>query len=309
MCGWLTKRTRQREANGAPDPIRTHAHVSRLGLTLLLGAIAGVFAAGQAFGADITACGATIKTPGFYRVTQNLTATHGDCIDVDAAHTVVFLNGRQLKGSGSGVGVRFFPRAKFSFIEGGNSTLSGFAIGVEDDASNLRGDNFNANSNTNGGVLVNGAKDSTFSNFQASGNGSFGIDFVQGSNNVAEGAQAISNGGYGIWLHGSKDVRIDNFDVEQNGIAGVYVGCSSQGPGNACPGAKHISSANQIYDGFVDGNGPYGVVIDSGATANLITSVESMNNKTSDMLDLGKCGSDSWFGNIFANATPSNCIN
>ena len=47
----------------------------------------------------------------------------------------------------------------------------------------------------------------------------------------------------------------------------------------------------------------------SNANANIVTSVEAMNNKTTDMLDLSKCGNSSWFGNQFASASPSACIN
>ncbi|HXN86678.1 MAG TPA: right-handed parallel beta-helix repeat-containing protein [Candidatus Binataceae bacterium] len=281
----------------------------RVRLMLAIGALAGLFSAGTARATDITACGTTIKKPGFYAVTQDLTASQGDCIDVSAGHTIVFLGGHQITGSGSGVGIRLLTPAKFSFIEGGNSTISGFAIGIEDDASNARGDNFNANSNATGGVLVNGAQSSTFSNFQASSNGSFGVHFVLGTGSVAESAQASANGGYGIWLDGAKGVRIDNFDTEKNALAGVYIGCASNGPGGSCSARNHIGSANQVYDGFADGNGPYGIAIDATASANIVTSVESMNNKTADMIDLSKCGSDSWFGNAFASATPSNCIN
>ena len=104
--------------------------------------------------ADISACGTTISKPGFYQVTQDLTASGGDCINVNAARTIVFLNGHNLTGAGSGIGVRFSSRAKSSFLEGGNATISGFAIGVEDDASYVHGDNFNANGNTTGGLLV-----------------------------------------------------------------------------------------------------------------------------------------------------------
>jgi hypothetical protein len=92
-------------------------------------------------------------------------------------------------------------------------------------------------------------------------------------------------------------------------MAGVYIGCATNGPGTACSGGNHLGSANQVYDGFADGDGPYGIAIDANATANLVTSVEAMNNKSSDLLDLSKCGSNSWFGNAFASATPSGCIN
>jgi len=74
-------------------------------------------------------------------------------------------------------------------------------------------------------------------------------------------------------------------------------------------GATHIASSNQVYDRFADGNGPYGVAIDANASANIVTSVEAMNNKAADLLDLSKCGSRSWFGNAFASASPSGCIN
>lgn len=294
---------------GGERGTRGAARIRRLRLLLGLSAIAGFVGAGSAMAADISACGTTLSKPGFYQVTRDLTASGGDCIDVNAARTIVFLGGHHLTGNGSGIGVKFSSRAKGSFLEGGNATISGFAVGVEDGASNVRGDNFNAMGNTTGGVLVSGAQGSTFSNFQASSNGSYGVHFLMGANSVAEGAQASSNGSYGIWLDGAKGVRIDNFDTEQNAMAGVYVGCATNGPGTSCSGGNHLGSANQVYDGFADGNGPYGVAIDANATANLVTSVEAMNNKSSDMLDLSKCGNSSWFGNAFANATPSGCIN
>lgn len=288
---------------------RGAARIRRLRLLLEMSAIAIVASAGAAIAADISACGATISKPGFYQVTQDLTASSGDCIDVNADKAIVFLNGHQLSGNGSGVGIRFSSRATRSFLEGGNATISGFGIGVEDDASYVHGDNFNANGNVTGGLLVNATQNSTFSNFQASSNGSYGAHFMMGSGSVAESAQASRNGNYGIWLDGAKSVRIDNFDTEQNASAGVYIGCASNGPGGSCSGGKRVNSANEVYDGFADGNGPYGIVIDANARANIVTSVESMNNKSADMLDLGKCGSSSWFGNAFASANPSGCIN
>ena len=108
---------------------------------------------------------------------------------------------------------------------------------------------------------------------------------------------------------GNRVICIDNFDTEQNAMAGVYIGCATNGPGSSCSGGNRLGSANQIYDGFADGNGPYGIAIDANASANLVTSVEAMNNHTADLLDLSKCGSSSWFGNAYANATPSACIN
>jgi hypothetical protein len=295
------------------------AHCARIGrrwrdalslLTLLTLSLPGiVIGASTAMAADISGCGISISKPGFYLVTQDLTAGGGDCITVNAARTTIFLGGHQITGGGNGAGVKFSARAANSFLEGGNATISGFAVGVEDDASEIRGDNFNANGNVSGGVLVNGVESSTFSNFQASNNGTYGVHFKGGASSVAESSQASGNGNFGIWLDGTKGLRIDNFDTEQNAVAGVYIGCASSGPGGACSGKTRVSSANQVYDGFADGNGPYGIAIDASATANLVTSVEAMNNKSADMLDLGKCGSSSWFGNTFTTATPGGCIN
>jgi len=167
-----------------------------------------------------TSAPAELLSPsGFYRVAQDLTASAGACMEVSAARTIVFLNDHHLSGAGSGVGVSFFPRAAHSFLAGGNATINGFAIAVEDDASNVRGDNFNANGNAVGGILVNGAQGSTFSNFQASNNGSYGVHFLMGTS-VAEDAQASGHGNYGIRLDGAREVRTDNFDTEHNAIAG-----------------------------------------------------------------------------------------
>jgi hypothetical protein len=299
----------KRPETGGARGSRGAARFRRLRLILEMSAVAVLASGAAAMATDISACGTTISKPGFYQVIQNLSASSGDCIDVNTSHAIVFLNGYQISGGGTGVGIRFTSRANHSFVEGGNANLSGFAIGVEDDAPFVHGDNFNADSNGTGGLLLNGAQSSTFSNFQASNNGSYGVRFLMASSAVAESAQASNNGSYGIWLDGASGVRIDNFDTEQNASAGVYVGCSSSGPGGACSGAKHLNSADQIYDGFADGNGPYGVAIDANATDNIVTAVESMNNKSADLIDFGKCGTSSWFGNAFASATPNGCIN
>jgi hypothetical protein len=297
------------ESGGERGEMRGDARVRRLRL-MLAGLALSFFAAAPAMAADISACGVTISTPGFYKVTQDLNAASGDCIDVNAPRTVVFLNGKNLSGSGSGIGVRVLARASRSFVEGGNATISGFAVGLEDDASYLRADNFNANGNTSGGVLLNGAQNSTVSNFVASNNGSYGAHFIRSNNSVAESAMVTANGAYGFWLDGAKAVRVDNFDAEQNLIAGLYIGCAQNGPGSGCGRGGQAGSANVIYNGFADGNGPYGIAIDSGAAGNMVTSVESMNNKTADMLDAAaNCGSDAWFGNAFASASPNACIN
>jgi hypothetical protein len=299
----------QTPESGDARGTRGAARIRRLRLIFSIGAMAALFATTSAMAADISACGTTVSKPGFYQVTQNLSASSGDCIDVNVADTIIYLNGHNLTGGGSGVGINFATRAKKSFLEGANATISGFAIGVADYASSVHADNFNANGNSTGGVLVSDAQAGYFSNFQASNNGAYGIEFLGGSDDVAESAQADSNGSYGIWLDGSSGMRIDNFDTEQNKLAGVYIGCASNGPGTACSGAKHVASANQIYDGFADGNGPYGIAIDASASANLVTSVEAMSNGTDDMIDLNKCGVSSWFGNQFTSASPSGCIN
>jgi hypothetical protein len=299
----------QTPESGDARGTRGAARIRRLRLIFSIGAMAALFATTSATAADISSCGAALNKAGFYQVTQNLTASSGDCIDVNVADTIIYLNGHGITGSGSGVGIKFESRAKNSFLEGANATISGFAIGVADYASSVHGDNFNANGNGAGGVLVSDAQESYFSNFQASGNGAYGIEFLGGSNDVAESAQADANGSYGIWLDGASGVRIDNFDTEQNKLAGVYIGCASNGPGTACSGAKHVASSNQIYDGFADGNGPYGIAIDASASGNLVTSVEAMSNSSDDMIDLNKCGVSSWFGNQFTSASPSGCIN
>ena len=299
----------KRPETGGAQGLRGAARFRRLRLILEMSAIAVFAGTASAMATDISACGTIISRPGFYQVTQDLTAGSGDCIDINAPRAIVFLNGHHLAGGGTGSGLKFSPHANHSFVEGGNANISGFAIGVEDDAPFVHGDNFNANGNGTGGLLISGAQNSTFSNFQTSNNGSYGVRFLMASSAVAESAQASNNGSYGIWLDGAAGVRIDNFDAEQNASAGVYVGCSSSGPGGSCSGAKHLNTADQIYDGFADGNGPYGVAIDANATGNIVTAVESMNNKSADMIDFGKCGTSSWFGNAFASATPNGCIN
>jgi parallel beta-helix repeat protein len=297
------------EPGGERGDTRGDARIRRLRLMLVALVISLMGSAAPALAADISACGTTISKPGFYRLTQDLSAASGDCIDVSAPHTVLFLNGKKITGSGSGIGVHLLARANHSFIEGGNGAVSGFAVGIEDDAAFLRADNFSADRNASGGVLLSGASNSTVSNFEASHNGSYGVRLIRSNNSVVESAMATGNGAYGFWLDGAKGVRVDNFDVEQNATAGLYIGCAQNGPGSACARGGKAGSSNVIYNGFADGNGPYGIAIDSGSAHNMVTSVESMNNKTADMLDAAaNCGSDSWFGNAFSSASAA-CIN
>src|SRR5271157_2029518 len=52
---------------------------------------------------NINTC-CTIHSPGAYDVVSDLTA-HGSCITVKAGHTQLFVNGYNITGNGSGVGI------------------------------------------------------------------------------------------------------------------------------------------------------------------------------------------------------------
>jgi hypothetical protein len=241
-----------------------------------------------------------IKKAGTYTVQNDLTSGQGltpagDCIDVAAPHVVLLLDGFNLTGNGTGVGLHVMPKAAKFFVAGFRSktstastpysTLSGWGTGAEFDANKGVMDYFQANDNAAVGILLNRAT---------------GV-------NVNE-MSCLNNGVYGIWLKSSSGNQINISASHNNGNSGVYLGCSSNGPnGQACAPS---SSKNRIFNhssgpSKPSGNTHYGIAIDTGGVGNRIINTGSGGNGTADLLDNNpNCGTNIWHANTFNTVVP-----
>jgi hypothetical protein len=248
-------------------------------------------------GSSISQCGCTITKPGVFTVTAKLssgqgTTGNGDCIDIKAPNAKLFLQGFALTGVGTGAGIRLLSSANGAFVEGtragagtGQSTISGWDIGIEDDASNTIVEDFESNSNATAGVLLNKAHNSNINDFGAS-----------------------SNGVYGAWLKASSGNQINCSDTDSNTKIGLYVGCSSDGSlGSTCHGVGP-SKGNRLYDHSSSDNGSVGIAIDVGDTGNFVTDTQAHGNTSEDLSDQNtNCDRNLWILNNFTNANAG-CI-
>ena len=136
--------------------------------------------------------------------------------------------------------------------------------------------------NSKAGVYLNASNDNTFMNCVMSG-----------------------NQGYGIWLVKSNNNRFELIGAEGY-FAGVFVGCSSIGPGGgSCPGAGGTNNTFVHVVGAHATNGP-GIAIDTGNTSNRVV---SSGDGTTTLFDGNpNCDSNIWSLNTFSSANQP-CIN
>ncbi|HVN91908.1 MAG TPA: right-handed parallel beta-helix repeat-containing protein [Candidatus Binataceae bacterium] len=244
----------------------------------------------------IKKCG-TISTAGYYKVTKTLTFQgSGACLVIAADNVTLNIDGHSLKSSGGGTGISI--TGANAFVDFNDGTVTGFAIGIEDDGSGAVVQNFTSNNNTDTGIYVNGASGSTFGGFGANNNTNHGIHLRRANNNILHNMALKDNGSFGLWAELSSNNVINNFVANNNGIAGVYFGCSSSGPaggGPACAGAN--SGSNVVTSTGDDNNGFYGLAIDLDSEANVIDGAEqSNNNGADDSYDANtNCGTNLWF--------------
>jgi hypothetical protein len=253
---------------------------------------------------SIIACGCTITKKGTYTVNADLSivqgqTSDGDCLDVRAAHVLLFLNGYGIDGAGTGVGLHVLSTANNAFIEGAKSSQSSaatdftnithFASGVLYEAANGTMEGFAAKHNTGVGVWLSRANGNNLSNF--------------GSN---------QNAIYGVWLEASSTNHIHAANLNNNGT-GIYLGCSAAGPdGKKCHGIPG-SNNNLLFNlgagdssDMTTGNTAYGIAIDLGNSGNFVTGDQAFFNPTADLLDNNPgCGHNFWINNRFVTTAPA----
>lgn len=150
-----------------------------------------------------------------------------------APGVTVNLNGFTLTGSG-GNGVAILPKAVGAWITSSTSgaTITGFDIGVLDEASSARIENLTISSNSNTGVEV-------------AGSGSGAEPLVDGS--VIAGNLIQGNGNYGVYLQNTKHCLVDR-NEQISGISGsvTKVGVWVQNTYTPPSGAPPVMADNVI---------------------------------------------------------------
>jgi len=130
-----------------------------------------------------------------------------------------------------------------------------------------------------------------------------GIYLNRSDNNALIFSAMAASQGYGVWL-----VRSDQNRFEQTGahgyLAGIFVGCSSTGPGGgSCSPAGSTGNTFVRTEGDAT-NGP-GIAIDQGNTSNRVIDCET----TGTMFDgNANCDNNTWSLNSFSSANQP-CIN
>jgi hypothetical protein len=286
-----------------------------LAILMLCWLMAGSAVAQKSCSHSITSCGCTITQPGNYIVDADLSALQGltalkGCIDINVAHTKLFLNGHQMAGDPNNltdIAIHVLPAGNYTFIEGNspNATLPGgmgsiavndWLFGIESEADNVLMD-LPTTTNNIVGVLLKG----TYNN-RLVGTGVGG--YVYG---------ASYNGAYGIWIVGGNSNQVDGAYSEYNGIAGIYVGCSATGPtGTPCPSGQ-ASTGNVIYSyssnspGFSDTQ-PYGIALEVGSIRNSVANNGVSGDTRFDLYDgNANCADNLWRLNGFVKANQG-CI-
>ncbi len=252
----------------------------------------------------------TIKKPGFYTLTRNLTSKGGDCLIVIAPNVTLWLGAKNVTGAGAGIGLHVTSSATGFRCHGDDSLLSNFAIGVQDDADGAVIESEGAENNTDTGVFVNGAKNVTLGQNGANNNGKYGYHLLAASHTMIHNFSANSNGTYGVYIDGSDHTELDQFvagDGGANGLAGVFIGCSRGGPGGICDSGpsnfKYVSHGSQQ-------NNKWGLVVDGGSGNNVLADTLEANNVNFDVFDSNaNCGTNLWFFDAFKTSNNPGCMN
>jgi hypothetical protein len=273
-----------------------------------------------------------ISKAGFYRVTATLTAAMDkDCIDVKASNVVLDLHGFQLIGNthiASGAsGVDISSSSQFVVLEGANSFIGAFDIGIQDQGSYATIEDLNGVNNYTTGIWLNGPSYSQLSNtdeYSANIPGQGAIPQLYGVRVTLAYSAAVAvgiiqnNSIYGLWLDRSNATRVNNIFSENNNNASIYLGCADDGYislGTACPMSKTYGG-NLIFDDTTDnddplgiGGGPtqYGIAVDESETGDRIFQNESLGNNAAAKGDINAADDPNCTHNLyFLNNSPSN---
>lgn len=320
--------------NGATFP-----HVTCPRIAGCVGAlIVGVFTASlgwalpscPVYPATISACCVADLAGQEYMVGADLTAAR-NCIKISAPNVLFDLNGRNVTGAYTGIGVHVLSTAANAVVISqvfAPAMVTHFTIGFKTDAPNTvvaemitdfniwgvvfngrgaTGKNFLAiGSVQNGITLTPAASGSYLYGAQAWENSKSGIVLNRTSGVAIRYPIAIRNYGYGLWLKGASSNFVYEGELEGNGVAGAYLGCHADGPSAAgCtipPSNDNSIQSSFDYDLLVGScprgtqiNQPYGIVIDKGNRHNHVLYVRT--DSSSKCANPGDTAYDGYDGN------------
>ena len=292
--------------------------------------------AGAVLAVPITACGTLSVPRGVYQLTADITATSGgDCITIAAPFVSLDLNGHNITGIGSGIGIHVLGGAPDALISTPSSTVSGFQTGIQFDPMAHRGfigtNVFVFNDST--GIEIDGANNVDGAAVLATGS-AFGLH-ASNSNGDSFAAAAFGPAfpgppaaATGVELDGSSasfsSTSIEGTEVGLHLVTSsntvLYVGTTPfiDGPGGTALWLER--STDNIFAGFAAEGGSGGVAIKlskaslrnlfaSGVvvTPEIIVDAGSSQNRilgtaagTDQAVDLNRtCDQNVWFDNNF----------
>jgi parallel beta-helix repeat protein len=268
-------------------------HVTGAGATIVGGTVSG-FDVGILADARVT-----LEAP-------DVESNNSDGIQLDSAALSKIVAGSSNSNGGNGVTITGSNSFTLISLDASNNHGSGIDV-----STSSGGDitNATANSNEASGITLNKLDATNIDALNANSNGTYGVEVISSTSNKIFGTAINLNGIYGVYLKESSDnvISTPGGEVHCNGTIDVYLGCAddAEGPtGVACPVA---STGNQMNGVVVYGTGanPYGIVIDLGNTANVVTGSNGSTDTVYDMYDANKAGQNTWFGNVFTTANQS----
>jgi hypothetical protein len=257
----------------------------------------------------VTTC-QSIETEGNYYLGNNLVSTGDDCLVIKAADVTLDFHGHKVTGNRSGIGLHVTAAAT-GFRGGGDGTIERFETGAVIEADGAYFEGVGGSNNADTGILVSGAKGVTLGVNDVAKNRRFGYRLLNASNTLIHNYSAFQNGAYGVFIENSNGSLLDQFEAGDNGangIAGVYIGCSPNGPSNKCQSSPSLR--NVVSHGSMFNNTKYGLVVDRGSDQNVLANVPAGNNPTDDFFDGNKnCADNLWFFDTFTTSNNPGCMN
>jgi hypothetical protein len=328
-------------------------HSPIFGVIIMAAGMLAIAGRGTAWGLNacsesISQCGCSIDSAGVFTTTGPLSSASltDDCIDIAANGAVLILFG-DITGPGgaaSAAGIHILSSASNAFVtgrttpgSGAHFSVSGFATGIQNDASNVEIDQLDATGNVTNGVVFNGTTGSDYDDSAADDNkAGAGVLINGGSSNLVADSEAdlnnngvevsgaannrivdsgagVTQGGndvYGFWITQSSGNHIKDSAANNNGGTGTYLGCFPRGgpSGQQCPPGTKPSKFNRIISSGGNKNSGAGIGVDRGDSVNVFDENGGRSNIAKDAVDKNKkCDRNIWMKDDFG-TTSRACI-
>lgn len=272
----------------------------------------------------IISCGCVITDGGSHTIGADLNGMQGvtgkgDCIDI--AHSGAKLDGTggfTIVGGAAGAGIRILAGATHVTVQN-ISEVTGWNVGIEDDANFANINAFDANANGKANVFVRSASKSVIDDFDADDATGSCVLLQDASRNAFGDFDASGCSVDGITLVGSRGNSFTDFSADSNTANGVTFSAKSgknslvtfwNADGNGGDGVFISDSAgDKVADGRANDNGGNGIEVKKGAKRNSVNFSTAVGNVGTDMLDGNpNCDMDVWSNDCFDTSAPSSCI-